>query len=150
MSVLEDAVAELKKVGYTDEKIAKLLELILPEVQEEMLLDLAGICTEEELAEYENRLEQARTKQDIEQLNEEMAKHAYGDQFKEKIEEMTSDHLNEVLKMTLSIRKTYHDYMSGDPDTVRKVKEAENSEDVKKWEEEMKAAGIDYKALLSE
>ena len=83
MSVLEDAVAELKKVGYTDEKIAKLLELILPEVQEEMLLDLAGICTEEELAEYENRLEQARTKQDIEQLNEEMAKHAYGDQFKD-------------------------------------------------------------------
>ena len=146
MNPFDEVFKELRGLGYTDEKLQELLSLVLEDVQDELYLDLASISNDEELEKFKTRLDKARTKSEVTKITEEMAKRAYGEDYKKKIEDMTVEKLKEAAEMTKGIRKTYNDYMAGDPATRKKVQEMENSPEYKDMLKQMEDAGFDFMA----
>lgn len=146
MNALDEVFKELRDLGYTDEKLSELFALTLEDVQDQLFLDLAGASNDQELEKFRKRLENARTKTETNEIIEEMAQRTYGDQYKKKLEDMTVEKLKEAVEMTKGIRKTYNDYMAGDPDTRKKVEDMENSPEYKDLLKQMEEAGFDFMA----
>ena len=146
MTKTDKALEELKKLGYTDEKLKELLELLMADLQDQVLFDLAGVATDEDIDQYEKKASEARTKTELDQLLDQMARKAYGDNYKQRIEDIMVEMLNETAEQTKQVRKFYQDYMAGDPAAKKKYEELENSPEFKKMQEEMKAAGFDFRA----
>lgn len=145
-SATEKAVEQLKQIGYTDEKINEVLTLILPDVGDQLLLDLAGQSTDEELEQFENRMKEADNPEVFDEILKDMAKKAYGDKAPEKLDAILADLLDEMKEFTMKIRHTYQQYMSGDPQTRKQIDDFVNSPEYKKAEEDMKKSGFDFRA----
>lgn len=142
----QKAIAELKKIGYTDEKIKEVLELLLPDAADQLLLDLAGQCTDEELEAFESRLKEIQDPKKFEEVIQDMAKKAYGEKAKEKMDATMAELLNDMRELTLRIRETYQKYMSGDQKTRKDVGDFMKSPEYKEMEDEMEEAGFDFQA----
>lgn len=150
MSTLKEALENLKAIGYTKEMTEELLELLQPEVRDQVFLDLAGTCTEEEISQYEARADTIKTEEEGTAFMDELAKRAYGEGYKEKLEQILAEEISNAAELTKNARKTYQSYMAGDPSTVKQVEDAANSEDVQNLVQEMNAAGVDWKKLATE
>ena len=69
--------------------------------------------------------------------------------WKDELDTIWATTLKEVADQTLKYRDTYHKYMSGDPDTVKKIKELENSKEVIDQIKQMEADGFDFHAEVA-
>jgi DNA-binding transcriptional MerR regulator len=145
-SATEKAIEQLKQIGYTNEKIKEVLILLLPDVGDQLLLDLAGRSTDEDLEEFEKRMKDAKDPEVFDEILKDMAHKAYGDDASEKLDAILADLLKEMKEFTLKIRETYKKYMAGDPKTKKQMDEFVNSPEYKEMEEEMKKAGFDFQA----
>ena len=59
---VDKAIEELKKVGYTDEKVNELLELLLSEIADQVFLDLSGTATDEQIEALRKKAKTAEVK----------------------------------------------------------------------------------------
>lgn len=145
----EKAIRELQSIGYTDEKIKEVLELLLPDAADQLLLDLAGQSTEEELETFEKRLKETKDPKVFEEILRDMGTKAYGDKANEKMDATMAELLRDIKELTLRIRETYQKYMSGDKKTKEDLDDFMNSPEYKEMEEEMEKAGFDFQAEAS-
>ncbi|MFH1547501.1 MAG: hypothetical protein ABIC57_03370 [bacterium] len=139
-------IEKLKNIGFTKEKIDEVTKLLGPEVEEEVFNILIDNSTDEELSVFKDKLAAAGTEDQYKDVFNEVAQKAYGDTWQQKLDELWAEALSNVGVQTLKIRDTYQKYMNGDPDTVAKVKEIENSQELKDTMEEMKKDGFDFQA----
>lgn len=150
MSTIDEAIANLKKIGYTDKRLEKLLDQLAEEVEEVMFIDLASVSTDEELEAFEKRIKESKSPEEYGKISDEMAKRAYGEKADEKIEEILIDMLEEVEKVTLKIRETYQKYLDKDPDAVKQVEEFKNDPKVKEIMQQFENDGVDFNTALAE
>ena len=150
MTKTEEALEKLKNIGYTDTKIQELLELLFPEVADQLFTDLASVCDDAEIDVFAEKLKEAGSHGQYEAITKEMAQKAYGDNAAEEIDKVISELLNDMAEMTLKIRTTYHKYMEKDPETVKMIDDPQNQAEAKKLKEEMDAAGFDFLKAASE
>lgn len=142
----EKAISELKGIGYTDEKIREMLTLLLPDVADQLLLDLAGQCTDQEIDDFEKQLNDIKDSKEFEKALEDMAEKAYGDKARERMDATMAELLDELRELTLKIRETYQKYMSGDQKTRKDVDGFMNSEEYKQMQKDMEEDGFDFLA----
>lgn len=150
MSKTDAAMENLKSLGYTDEKLQQIIPLVLEDLDNRIASDFATVTTDQETMEYENKISVAGSPEEIKTLLLQMAQKAYGQNYQEKFDAMFAEELEKVADLTSKMRDTYHKYMSGDPATVSAVRQAENSPELKKNLDEMKAAGFDFVKAATE
>ncbi len=137
-------IEKLKKIGFTQEKIDEVIKLMGPDIEEIVFNDLIDKSTDEELNVFKDKLVAAGNEEEYKTVFNEVAQKAYGENWENKMDELWAEALNNIASDTLKIRDTYQKYMDGDPDTVAKVKEIENSQELKDEREDMKKDGFDF------
>lgn len=146
MDKTKTQIEKLKKIGFTQEKIDEVMKLLGPDVEEVVFKDLIEKSTDEELNQFKDKLVAAGNEEEYKTVFNEVAQKAYGENWENKIDELWEEALKNIASDTLKIRDTYQKYMDGDPDTVTKVKEIENSQELKDEMEDMKKDGFDFQA----
>ncbi|MBN1618569.1 hypothetical protein JW887_04505 [Candidatus Dojkabacteria bacterium] len=146
MTKFEEVQEKLKQIGYTQEKIQELVELLAPEVEHSLFYDVAEKLSDQDVEGYTQRIRQAQDKDAYNSIVAELAKIAYGEQYEAKMHDLFAQQLDQIAEQTLKMRSTYRKYAAGDPDTVKSVNDAANSEDVKKIMQQMKEDGFDFPA----
>jgi DNA-binding transcriptional MerR regulator len=137
-------IEKLKEIGYSQEKIDTLIELLAPDIEEDIFNKFIDKSSKEKLEEYKDKLVTVSTKEDYKKVFNEIAQEVFGGSWKEEIDKIWAETLQGISDDTLKIRDTYHKYMQGDPNTVAKIKELENSKEVQKELEDMKKDGFDF------
>lgn len=139
-------IENLKRIGYTQDKIDKLMNLLAVEIEEKVFDKLIDNSTEDELNVFKEKLVSAGNDIEKKAVFEEAAQKALGNTWKEEVDKLWSEALETVASDTLKVRETYQKYMDGDPATIAKIKEIENSQELKDALEDMKKDGFDFQS----
>jgi hypothetical protein len=145
----EKEIENLKKVGFSQKKIDELIVLLAPDIEEDIFNRLIDNSSDEVLNGFKDKLATVSTKENYQAIFAEIAQIVLGDKWKDELDTIWAITLKEVADQTLKFRDTYHKYMSGDPDTVKKIKELENSKEVIDQIEQMEKDGFDFQAEVA-
>ncbi len=147
MNNLENAIKELKDLGFTKEQVAEVLEIAEKEIMDVILEDFALNADEEKLEEYKQKFDNAQKEKDAEKFSKilhEIIGIQYGEEnIEKKKEELLVVYLQKIANLTKETTEVYKKYSQGDPEAKKIIEETENSPIVQHVIKEMEKEGLD-------
>jgi hypothetical protein len=129
MDKVNEKIESLKALGFDQAKIDATMNLLYEDIQLDMLEELAGKASEEEITEYENRIKDAKSADHLLTIIKEIAAKLYNETAEATLQEKLVAKLTQVEDLAKNTKATLEKYQAGDPETVKAVDEAAKTQD---------------------
>ena len=135
---IEKVKAQLREVGFNEEKLNQLLDLAVDEVVDIALTDLENNASDEVLEGLASQQDtDVQTPEEAMQRVQMVFEAAYGENAEQKKLDLILAYLQDTLNQTIQAKDLLQRYQQGDPTAVAQVKAQEGNPDTQKILEEM-------------
>jgi len=133
---MDEIKDKINQFGLPQKEADELFETLSQEVLETIFHEYADKSTDEELTVMENRIKEAKSPEHFETIIAEMASTIYGDQADQEIKNIYLDLLDQFSTAVEEAKALAQRAQSGDPDAIKLIEKAQQTEDYTKVMEE--------------